>query len=491
MCWNFPTFSLKPLVLWAESSTDQPPMIDTIKVQIPLTESQFFSVFERAFNTDREQWAKHNLKTGDVRLLRVDGLATTDQHSFHRDIRWDVSPRFIPDKTWLTVELSLPKLFYGDNVRLLYDCVAGLELLRKFLNRTFQLRTRAQLSDPMNWLLSRLDVCYTWRFPDQEHAEHFLKSLSNQRFPYKEPTKRPTSLTFTAGSSSTYSAKFYLKLPEFLKHDAKAMRKTGVPESEIRLREHLAAGLLRFEVTLRQKWLRRNEIETVADAITPVRKMVFDEDLVKALMPFFNPALTASCVSSVYLQAHGNDPALPKTLDGEILLQDGDYFAIPPGQYVCGDYLYNHPGGGFRMKIVDSPLERILQEMLEKMVGKDAQLTVADRVKQKLSSTYKSSTAANLTAFWLFVQKFGSDEALQTYGRDAYYYKKRQLKKAGVSLLEQRENTIVLGKDFFNIFRLEIPSDHVGNKVDDYRNSQSVLNLNEYLNRPDKKRDQA
>lgn len=465
-------------------------MIDTIKVQIPLTESQFIAILQRASDTDREQWARVSLKSGELRLFRVDGLASTDQHSFHRDIRWDLSPKYIPQKTWLTVELSLPKLFYGDNIRLLYDSLAGLELLRRFLNRTFNLRTRAQLPEPKTWLVKRLDACYTWRFPDQEHVEHFFKGLSAQRFPYKEPTKRPTSLTFTAGPSSTYSAKFYLKLPEFLKHDARAMRKDKAPESEIRFREHLANGILRFEVTLRQKWLKRNEILTVSNMLDPVKRMVFDDDLVATLTPFFNPALVASCVSSIYLQEHKDDLTLPRTPEGEILLKDGDYFAVPAGVYQCGSYLYNHPGGGFRMEITDNPLEKILREMLEKMVGKDAQLAVADRVKQKLTATYKPATAANLTAFWLFIQKFGADEALNTYGRDAYYYKKRQLKKAGVTLLERKENTI-LAKDFFNTFGLEIPSEYVGNKVDDYRDSQSVLNLSDYQRHSNQESEQA
>lgn len=465
-------------------------MIDTIKVQIPLTESQFNAILHRASDADREQWGRVNLKSGELRLLRVDGLASTDQHSFHRDIRWDISPTYIPQRTWLTAELSLPKLFYGDNIRLLYDSLAGLELLRRFFNRTFNLRTRAQLPEPKTWLVKRLDVCYTWRFPDQEHAEHFFKGLSSQRFPYKEPTRRQSSLTFTAGPSSTYSAKFYLKLPEFLAHDAKAMRKAKAPESEIRFREHLASGILRFEVTLRQKWLKRNGILTVANAVEPVKRMHFDDDLTAALMPFFKPMLVASCVTSIYLENHRDDPTLPRTPEGEILLQDGDYFAIPAGTYQYGDYTYNHPGGGFRMEIIDNPLEKILREMLEKMVGKDAQLAVADRVKQKLTATYKPATAANLTAFWLFIQKFGADEALNTYGRDAYYYKKRQLKKAGVTLLERKENTI-LAKDFFNTFGLEVPSEHVGNKVDDYRDSQSVLNLNDYQRHTNQETEQA
>lgn len=456
-------------------------MIDTIKVLIPLTELQFVAILSRASDDSNGQWAKISLKSGEIWLVRIKGLASTDQHSYHREIRWDIPATYTPNKTYLAVELSLPKLFYGDNIRLLYDPLAALELLRKYLNQAFKFRTKRQLTEPKTWSVTRVDPCYCWKFPDQEHAQHFLNGLKGQRFPHKEPTIRKTSIAFSGGSHSTYSAKFYLKLPEFLAHDAKAMRKAKVPESEIRFREHLATGILRFEVTLRQKWLKRNGIETVADVIDPIKKMVFDEDLVNALTPFFNPQLVAFFITSVYLQNHKFDLTMPRTLEGEILLRDGDYFAMPAGQYAYGDYIYNHPGGGFRMEIIENLPEKILREMLEKMVGKEARLTLADRVRQKLVTTYKPTTAANLTAFWLFVQKFGADEALKTYGRDAYYYKRRQLKKAGVALLEQKGDAIIVGKDFFNAFALEIPSDHVGNRVDDYRDSCSVLNLKEHL----------
>ncbi|NJL57527.1 hypothetical protein HC928_22145 [bacterium] len=120
--------------------------------------------------------------------------------------------------------------------------------------------------------------------------------------------------------------------------------------------------------------------------------------------------------------------------------------------------------------------------MLEKMVGKDATLGLADKVREKLLQAYKPVTAANLTAFWLYVQKFGSQSAKEVYGERAYYYKKRQLREVGVSLLEQKEGTIVLGKDFFSNFSMKIPSEHVGTVCDDERDSVSVLNIIERLN---------
>jgi hypothetical protein len=452
--------------------------IDTIKVQIPLTEIQHRAILDRVAIAGNDQWAKVNLGSGEMWLVRIRGLAEADQVSFHREIRWDVPPIYHPNETTLAVELSLPKLWYGDNVRLLYDSLKALLLLRDYLNQAFGLKTRRQLPSPLDWRISRVDLCYTWRFPDQQMAQHFLDSLKSQRFPYKQPTIRPHSITFTGGRHATYSAKFYLKLPEFLSHDAKAMRKAKVPESEINLRKNLATGLLRFEITLRRQWLQRQGINTVSDLIKPYQWVEFDADLVENCKPFFQPELTMTAILGYWL--HTNKQSEQPT---DIPLKDGDYFYAPPIECDVFGISYNHPGGGLTVYITENRPQTILQEMLEKMVGKDATLGLADKVASKLAQLYKPVTAANLTAFWLYVQKFGSEKAREVYGKDAYYYKKRQLKEAGVSLLEQKEGTIVLGKDFFSNFSMKVPSEHVGTICDDERNSVNVLNIIDRLNR--------
>lgn len=457
-------------------------MLDTVKAQIQLTKSQHTRILTQTSDGDRFQWVKYNLKSGELRLVRIFGLAETDQNSYHREIRWDVSPNFYPDNCFLTVELSLPKLWYGDNVRLLHEPQKALKLLWGFLNKSFGLKGRGKLAHYDQWGVTRLDCCYVWRFPSQELAQHFLDGLKSQRFPWKQPTIRATSISFTGGSHSTYSAKFYLKLPEFLNHDAREMKKAKVDLAEIRFRELLATGKLRFEVTLRQKWLRRNDIKTFSDVLYPVKKVHFDDDMVKALMPCFDPDLTMAVVFSYWAQMNNIDGSKAGSGD-ETPIKDGDYFSIPAGDFWIGNRLYKHPGGGFTLQIVENRPIQILKEMLEKMVGSEARLGIADRVREKLLQHYKTATAANLTAFWLYVQKFGSESAKEVYGKQPYYYKLRQLRKAGVSLLEQSTNAVIVGKDFFNSFALVIPSEHVGNEVDDDRDGINVLNITDHLNK--------
>lgn len=452
--------------------------IDTIKVRIPLSEPQHSCIRASAIASGNDQWAKVSLSSGEIKLIRFRGLAETDIHSYHRSVYWDISPQFRDGETTLDVELSLPKLWYGDNIRLLHDPLKALNLLRDHLNRAFGLKTRRQLPDVLTWLVGRLDVCYTWDLRTQEMAQHFLDSLKTQRFPYKQPVIRTTSIQFVGGKHSTYSAKVYLKLPEFEQHDAKEMRKARVPESEINFRKRLATGILRFEVTLRRQWLKRNGISTVANLVQPKHWIEVDKDLIEKLTPFYRPELTIAAIGAYYLtqKSESGEIVLFQPTSIETPVTDGLYVYAPEMEMDIGGIHYKHPSGGMTFRVVENVVQNILREMLEKMVGKDAAMGIADKVREKLLQAYKPVTAANLTAFWLYVQKFGSESAKEVYGKDAFYYKKRQLQKAGVSLLEQKENTILM-KDFFSQFSMSIPSEYIGNSCDDERDSINVLNI--------------
>ncbi len=453
-------------------------MLDTVKLQVPLTEKQHLKILESAITQDAYQWVQYNPLSGDRRFVRLKGLAETDQDSYHRNILWDVPETYHNDETCLTVELSLPKLYYGDNIRLLHEPIKAIELLNTFLNQQFKFRGKQRLCHFDQWRIRRLDCCYCWKFPTEELARAFLDSLKKiDRFPYKKPTIRDTSISFTSGKSATYSAKFYLKLPEFKAHDEKEMRKAKRAESDIEFRKCLATGILRFEVTLRAKWLQRNEINTLKDVLYPTWRVIFDDELVKASLPFFNQKTSLAFLMQHHLSNASEKWQDIKDLPIESYFHDGLYVSAPEGIYTNGHLVYDHPGGGFTVEATQNRPERILQQMLEMFIGKDARMAIPDQVREKLLSHYKPVTAANLTAFWLYVQKFGSDEAKRIYGDRAYYYKKGQLRKAGVGLLERKDNTLLVGKDFFTNFALSIPSEHVGNQTDDFRDSQNLLNL--------------
>jgi hypothetical protein len=104
-------------------------------------------------------------------------------------------------------------------------------------------------------------------------------------------------------------------------------------------------------------------------------------------------------------------------------------------------------------------------------------MQTVDEVEAKLASVYKPVKATRLTGLWLYVQKFGTAKAKATLGDRPYYRAKADLKKAGVSLVEPPSNVIHVDRDFFQNFRFEVPSRFVTNRVDNFRNSENLLNL--------------
>jgi len=377
-------------------------MLDTVRVAIPLNLSQHDRITKLAFRSDRELPAFLNPVTGELRFRRVDGLADTDQNSFHREIRWEVTPRYIEQQTYLTVELSLPKLWYGHNVELLYDYSDALNLLRVFLNQSLELRTCNALCPIEQWELKRLDCCYAWKFPSQMLAQQVLDSLKHLAYPRKQSHVRHTSIAFVG---ATYSFKFYLKHPEFRSHDLKALIKQKVPLEVVNSFEDKAKGVLRVEATLRQKYLDRIKVKTVSDILN--------------------------------FGTSNSDPSSGKR---------------------------------------DFPVE-VLQYFIRKFMGENVGMERPDEVKARLMQLYKPVKAGRLVSFWLYVQRFGDKDAKEVFGEDSYYASKRDLKKAGISLVEMPNKKNNVEQDFLDKFRVQVPSEYVVNKEDNYRDGDNILNL--------------
>lgn len=238
-------------------------MIDTIKVGIPLSESQLNKLLELVASVNQWQWVQYHPQSGDLRFLRLRGIAEADQNSFHRNIHWDIPDRYRTDDTFLTVELSLPKFTYGHNIHLLYGWIDALKDLKK----QFEKELHCRFPDVLEWRVRRVDSCYTWRCPSQLTAQNLLDSLKRLRYPRKEPTIRPESIFF---KGNTYSLKIYLKLPEFKVHDMKELIKGKANLEWVNHLENLATGVIRIEATLRQKYLERKNIKTIADLVKPI-----------------------------------------------------------------------------------------------------------------------------------------------------------------------------------------------------------------------------
>jgi Phage replication protein CRI len=452
-------------------------MIDTLKLGIPLSESQYKRIRQVSTDCDRWQWVMLNEFTGDLLFRRVSGMAKTDGESFHRELRWDIPSHYEPDCK-LSLEFSIPKYWYGHNIHLLYDFVEALRHLKRSLETQFKLKTRAQLPDVMTWQVFRVDVCYTWKFPSQQSCHNFLESLKRIHFPRKKPIIYPTALMF---AGTTYSLKFYEKLPEFKQHDRKTLLKSKACLSWVDHCESLANGVLRVEATLRRQYLRLKGLHTIGDLLKPFQTYEWPD----GEMPDSHEEqlVTILLASKWKLEAKGVDISFIRTgLDpsSQTPLYDGMEFPICPFKVELNDgtvYERSNPIT-LTFKKQDS-LVVILQYLLTKFVGSEAKMQTVDQVQLKLMEFYKPVKAARLVSVWLYVQRFSSAEAKEVFGKDSFYKSKREMKAAGVSLIEpphSRSITIV-EKDFFQNFRLEIPSPHVTNKVDDFRDSGNVLNF--------------
>ena len=451
-------------------------MIDTLRLRIPVTRTQFKRIQEIGFAADRDQLGFFSPKTGEIKLKRVEGLFKTDQNSFHREIRWELSPEYhLPlerldetgevvkvDRTFLTVELSLPKLWYGHNIHLLYNFRDVIAYLKQLLERQFNL-VRCRLVNLDNWQVSRVDCCYAWRLPTQQMAQQVLESLKRLHYPRKKPHIHDSSITF---AGATYTVKFYLKLPEFRNHDMKALIKQKASLDWVNHLEEKAVGILRYEATLRPKYLRRAGIQTVDDLVKPATYVEWDQE---SQREGFNPFAAMLAIMSYKMQVLG--------VQGSTSLENGQKYEAPSGTRIEREdgLFYVHLGGGFTYFRKDKPIA-VLQYFLTKFLGDEPMCTV-DQVLLKLEATYKPVKAARLVGFWLYIQKLGTKSAKEKFGHDSYYRSKADLRKAGVSLVEPPACVTPINRDFLQAFKLEVPSDHVTNRVDDFRDSDNLLNL--------------
>jgi Phage replication protein CRI len=425
---------------------------------------------------DRDHWAIFNPQRSGLVIRRVTGLAETDQHSYHRELRYDIPDHWKSDESYLTLEFSIPKFWYGHNVSLLYDWVTALEYLRTLLPKQIGLG-RSSLPPVGEWLVNRVDFCYAWKLPDQQCADMLISALSRLNYPYKKPVIYSDSVMWPG---TTYSVKVYNKLNEFKQHDLKAMLEQGKSLEWINSIEAKAEGVVRFEVTCRTRWLKRQGIKTISDlsGIDEERSCVSVDFEIKR---FFDSVgivqIDPELIQSLIEYGIKVEVVPTESSDLAYLLYDKPY-RIPPCIFDYAGKSYDFPGGLLTFKTVSKPLG-FLQFFLKKFVG-DGSMSVHDTVQRKLDQKYKPSKASRLMGTWLQIQKYGSYHVKSRLGKSTYYQEVKDLKDAGVMLIESNENIVITSPDFFSHFKLDLPSPYAVNKVDDFRDGDNLLNLDTY-----------
>jgi hypothetical protein len=119
----------------------------------------------------------------------------------------------------------------------------------------------------------------------------------------------------------------------------------------------------------------------------------------------------------------------------------------------------------------------ILNYFLTKFLGDERAMNSAKKVEVRLVEVYKRSKALRLVTFWLYVRNFGTEQAKASFGKDSFYRSRRELGKAGISLLGPPRTALGSNITFLEDFRLDVPSPFATNVLDDYRDSENVLNL--------------
>lgn len=450
-------------------------MIDTIKLGIPISKNQHRKLERLVRENSDWQWVMFNAKAGELRFIRHKGLAKLDQQSFRREVFWDIPEFYESENTYLTMELSLPKYWYGHNIHLLYGYMEAIQSLRKILQNQLHIR----LPRIEAWQVWRADICYSWRCPSQRISEQILDSIKKLHFPRKRPHIYADSIMF---NGATYSLKFYLKLPEFIAHDRKALLKVNARLDWINHLEEKADGVLRCEATLRRKYLKRNNIETLAD-LSDITTYFRNDDEIKENYPgidnnpFMN-TLATICIMK-YLDPETQVHALNNKLEvySEMFcnFEKNYYFHAPEHKANILGQEYYFKGGGFstiRRPIIND----ILDKIITKLIGENAGMETVGQVREKLLKSYKPTKASRLLGFWLYVQRLGIKQAKDDFGHNSYYVSKRDLKKAGVSLIEPVK-VVDASERFIKEFKIEIPSSYVTNRFDDHRDSDNILNL--------------
>lgn len=469
-------------------------MIDTIKVSIPLTEVQYTHIDNIHKGIDKEGWARYNRFTEEARLPVKKGEFENSHPSYSRDINWSLHPEnFIEGVSYLSVELSLPKFWYGHNIRLLYDFAKALKLLKLDLEAGLSISGEIALPEIEKWNLRRLDICYAWKFPKQSTAKTFLDSLKKLHFPRKKPIIYPDSIMF---SGTTYSVKFYLKYPEFRKNDLPELVKEEVDLECINKLEKMAEGVLRFEVSLRSKYLdRQSHIKTIGDLLNLKIEYNYlgewpeDEIEIALLFKGFiwgevpNYALLRQQALSDYLEnlSYGiKQLSLPSRLHLQSMIyhlwNEGNFdsYFDSDVRFDLEDYIYElfeiaeEKNCSLEVVKIDK-LEESLCYFLNKFLGSQRKMETVDVINEKLESTYKPLKAAKLTSFWLYLQTFGLQRTKEKFGHDSFYALKRDLNKAGVSIIETPESLGKKDEDFLRTFEFKIPSPYVVNTKDEPR----------------------
>jgi len=240
-------------------------MIDTIKFRVPITEALRMTLIKMSRSTASKD---QPTDTYLYKIFNVDvALGSWSRH---------INIFLRNDELACAIEFSVPKQFYGNNIVLLplSSLPEALQTVQQGLQEQFP-----AIPPYKEWEILRLDLCYAWKFQDQAQAEDVLShllSVSRPRDSRQKFLNYPRQSFMYAGDR--YTQKFYLKKPEFLKHDFSAF---GTSDEGYQLLNK-AEGVLRYEISMRQRLLK----DLFGSHLTVHR--LLEHDIIKIHQEYFN-----------------------------------------------------------------------------------------------------------------------------------------------------------------------------------------------------------
>lgn len=158
---------------------------------------------------------------------------------------YDINFHIFDDKC--EIEYSVPKLIYGYNVE---DDAVGHEEVYLSAMKLYGVLNGDYFDcpHPDSWTIERIDYCDNFQV---DRPQQSIDNLSQIEYPKKKRLTFPTSVMWVG---STYSLKFYLKNPEFMKHDFK--RISLIDGHKASMLAHKCDNTLRFEITIRKRGLK-------------------------------------------------------------------------------------------------------------------------------------------------------------------------------------------------------------------------------------------
>jgi len=212
-------------------------MIDTIKFKIPLTNATFL---------DFESYL-HNVRKTSNNGTEIEFSVyqkTLQLGSFSHPISL-----FVPNHSQhFYLEFSVPKITYGHNTILIFkhELLEACNLVHSLIS------DKIQILPVSLWQVQRLDLCYNWTFPDDTELLDILSVISSIDYRRKQKYIYDTSVMYRG---SSYSLKFYLKHPEFLRHDYKRLKKINPKVADYAYL--MSKNMLRYEITMRKEYLNK------------------------------------------------------------------------------------------------------------------------------------------------------------------------------------------------------------------------------------------